>query len=102
MADAASHSNMNPNPDPTGGPTPSTERAATTLVVIDDDPNVLRATARIVAEAGYTVLTGATAAEALELTRRHMPAMLLLDVVLPDGNGMDVARQLKCDTKVYR
>jgi two-component sensor histidine kinase len=97
MADAASHSNMNPNPDPTGGPTPSTERAATTLVVIDDDPNVLRATARIVAEAGYTVLTGATAAEALELTRRHMPAMLLLDVVLPDGNGMDVARQLKSE-----
>jgi two-component sensor histidine kinase len=86
---------MNPDPDPTGGPTPSTGRAATTLVVIDDDPNVLRATARIVVEAGYTVITGATAAEAIELTRRHVPAMLLLDVMLPDGNGLDVARQLK-------
>ena len=72
-----------------------TEHSETTLVVIDDDPDVLHATARILLHAGYQVITGASVAEALELTRRHLPALLLLDVMLPDGNGVDVARQLK-------
>ena len=67
----------------------------TTLVVIDDDPDVLRATERILLQAHYRVITGVSAAEALELTRRHRPALLLLDVNLPDGNGLDIARQLK-------
>lgn len=71
------------------------EHATTTLVVIDDDPEVLRATARVLQQAGYTVITGASAAEAVALTRRHLPAILLLDVMMPDGNGVDVARQLK-------
>ncbi len=69
--------------------------ASTTLVLIDDDPDVLRATARILLQAGYRVITGVNAAEALALTRRHRPALLLLDVMLPDGNGVEVARQLK-------
>jgi PAS domain S-box-containing protein len=71
--------------------------AATTLVVIDDDPDVLRATERILLQAHYQVITGASAAEALELTRRHRPALLLLDVMLPDGNGLDIARKLKSE-----
>lgn len=73
------------------------DRSATTLLVVDDDPDVLRATARVLLQAGYKVITGVNAAEALELTRRHLPAILLLDVMLPDGNGVDVARQLKSE-----
>ena len=69
--------------------------ATTTLVVIDDDPDVLRATARILVEAGYRVITGGNAAQAVALTREHRPALLLLDVMLPDGKGTDIARQLK-------
>ncbi len=88
---------MNSTPDPPGEHTPPPACAATKLVVIDDEPNVVRATVRILVEAGYSVISGASAAEAIELTRRHVPAMLLLDVMLPDGNGMDVARQLKSD-----
>ena len=74
-----------------------TEPAATTLVVIDDDPDVLRATVRVLRQAGYNVVTGESAAQALELTWRLRPAILLLDVMLPDGNGVDVARQLKSE-----
>jgi DNA-binding NtrC family response regulator len=65
-----------------------TDKSETALVVIDDDPDVLRATARVLMQAGYKVITGVSAAEALELTRRHLPAILLLDVMLPDGNGV--------------
>ncbi len=73
------------------------EPASYTLVVIDDDPDVLRATAHVLLQAGYQVITGASAADALELTRCHQPALLLLDVMLPDGNGVDVARQVKSE-----
>ena len=42
--------------------------AALTVLAVDDDADVLRATERILLEAGFRVLTGTTAAEALELT----------------------------------
>ena len=71
--------------------------APLTVLAIDDDADVLRATERILREAGFRVVTGATAAAALELTRLHHPALVLLDVMLPDGNGLDVARRLKGD-----
>src|ERR1035438_6100882 len=67
------------------------------ILVVDDDAEVRWATVRILEEAGFQVLSGGTAAEALELTHRHRPALVLLDVVLPDGSGVDVARELKRD-----
>jgi CheY-like chemotaxis protein len=70
------------------------------ILVVDDDPDVLRATALMLADAGFEVLTGGTGAEAVELTRQHRPAVLLLDVVLPDGSGLDVARVLKSDPEM--
>ncbi len=71
--------------------------APLTILAVDDDADALRATERILREAGFHVATGATAAEALELTHHHHPALVLLDVMLPDGSGVDVARQLKSD-----
>ena len=71
--------------------------APLTILAVDDDADALRATERILREAGFRVVTGATAAEALELTHHHHPALVLLDVMLPDGSGVDVARQLKGD-----
>jgi PAS domain S-box-containing protein len=68
-----------------------------TLLVVDDDPEMRIATAGILERAGYAVIQGATAAEALTLTRTHRPALVLLDVMLPDGDGRDIARQLKSD-----
>ena len=94
MAEAPAH------PGGAGGESAAPGGAAPaplTVLAVDDDADVLRATARILAEAGFHVLTGATAAEALELTRLHRPALVLLDVMLPDGNGVDVARQIKGD-----
>jgi DNA-binding NtrC family response regulator len=43
-----------------------TTRSAITLVVVDDDPDVLRATACILVQAGYKVITGLNAAEAID------------------------------------
>jgi len=69
-----------------------------TILVVDDEPDVVWATTRMLEKAGYTVLSGSTAAEASSLTKMHRPALVLLDVVLPDGDGLEVARQIKLDS----
>ncbi|MEI6292706.1 MAG: PAS domain S-box protein [Methanomicrobiales archaeon] len=67
------------------------------ILVIDDDPNVLFATSRILRGAGFSVMEGQNAADAIKLTQERRPALVLLDVNLPDGNGVDVALQIKKD-----
>ena len=71
-----------------------------TILFIDDDPDVVWTTSRMLVESGYLVVNGFTAAEALELTQRHRPALVLLDVELPDGNGVNLARQIKGDPEL--
>jgi two-component system, NarL family, sensor histidine kinase UhpB len=66
-----------------------------TVLLIDDDPEVVWATTRLLVDAGYRVLNGFTAADALQMTLEQRPALLLLDVELPDGNGIEVARCVK-------
>jgi PAS domain S-box-containing protein len=69
----------------------------TTILVVDDDPDVLWSTSKILRDAGFVVLEGAGAVDAIKLTQEHCPALVLLDVNLPDGNGIDVALQIKKD-----
>lgn len=71
-----------------------------TVLVIDDEPDVILTTTLMLEDAGYRVLSGATAAEALALVRSHRPAMVLLDVELPDGSGIEVAREIKFDPEL--
>ncbi|MDY0019315.1 MAG: PAS domain S-box protein [Anaerolineae bacterium] len=75
----------------------STPHEGISILVIDHDPAALEATARTLKNADFQVLTGSSAAEALELARRHCPALLLLTAPLPDADGIAVVRQLKGD-----
>ncbi|MDP9307468.1 MAG: winged helix-turn-helix domain-containing protein [Actinomycetota bacterium] len=50
--------------------------------------------------AGYDVATAATAADALAAAAAHPPEAVILDLVLPDGRGTDVARELRTWTDV--
>jgi PAS domain S-box-containing protein len=67
------------------------------ILVIDDDSEVRESTVRILEKAGFRVVSGGTVADAVRLTLQHRPALVLLDVVLPDGSGVDAARTLKQD-----
>jgi two-component system response regulator DegU len=67
-----------------------------TVVIVDDHP-IVRAGLRAVLGAAYDISVlaeGATAADALHLAAESQPDVLVLDVNLPDGSGMDVARAL--------
>jgi two-component system KDP operon response regulator KdpE len=65
------------------------------VLVVDDEPQILRALRATLRGAGYTVDAAATAEEALTAAAAHPPEAVILDLVLPDGNGTDVCRELR-------
>jgi DNA-binding NtrC family response regulator len=69
-------------------------RSVGTILVIDDDPNILTMSARVLRKEGYEVLVAADTPEALRVSDHHPSTidLLLTDVILPSGNGMAAAR----------
>lgn len=71
------------------------------ILVVDDEPAQLFAIARILRSAGYEVLEASTGKEGLEKARNEKPDLILLDVMLPDINGVDVAKEIKADINLH-
>ena len=65
------------------------------VLVVDDEPQILRAVQIKLRAAGYAVDTAATAEDALMKAGMRPPAAVILDVLLPDGSGTDVCRELR-------
>ncbi len=65
------------------------------ILVVDDDADLRRLLDRELEAAGYQVAQSASGAEAIERARRHQPTLVLLDLNLPDLDGIEVLRQLK-------
>jgi signal transduction histidine kinase len=66
-----------------------------TLLVVDDNVVVLAATTGLLRAAGFRVLEASSCADCLRVVREEQPHVVLLDVVLPDGSGVDLCRQIK-------
>lgn len=69
----------------------------TRVLVVDDEPLMLRTFEAALVQAGYEVLTSATGEEALELAARERPEVVLLDRHLPDLSGQEVLARLRSD-----
>ena len=67
------------------------------ILFVEDDPDVLAGTARLLEKAGYTVDRAASGEEALLAVQKHRPDLLLLDHDLPGINGTEVCRRIKQD-----
>ncbi|HMI29238.1 MAG TPA: response regulator transcription factor [Gaiellaceae bacterium] len=67
----------------------------TRVLVVDDEPQILRALQMKLRGAGYAVETAATASEALMKAGMRPPEAIVLDLLLPDGRGTDVCRELR-------
>ena len=65
------------------------------VLVVDDEPQILRALRTSLRGAGYEVDTAETAEAALAAAALRPPEAVVLDLVLPDGTGTDVARELR-------
>ncbi len=68
---------------------------ATRILVVDDDPKIRAVIRRGLAYEGYRVIEAATGEEGLEKAREHLPELVVLDVMLPGIDGLEVTRRLR-------
>ncbi len=80
-----------PTDPATGVPPPS----GATILVVDDQHAVREVVQRILRDAGYDVLSAASAQEALALAGQHSVELLLSDVVMPGGTGLELAQEVR-------
>jgi two-component system KDP operon response regulator KdpE len=69
--------------------------AAPRVLVVDDEPQIVRGLKIILRDAGYAVESAETKAQALALLGSRPPDALVLDLVLPDGEGVEVCREVR-------
>ncbi|MGI6272830.1 MAG: response regulator [Anaerohalosphaeraceae bacterium] len=65
------------------------------MLIVDDEPDILRLLSKHFTLSGYEVLTATTATDALILAHTQRPDIILLDVLLPGMDGGEVARRLR-------
>ena len=80
--------------------TQNTDSAATVLVV-DDEPGLVDLVRSYLTAEGFTVLAADTGPSALDLARTHDPDLVVLDVMLPGLDGVEVCRRLRQFSDAY-
>jgi PAS domain S-box-containing protein len=78
-------------------PIPAPARGNETILLVEDEPSILRVSQRLLENLGYRVLSAGTPGEAIQLAREHGGAihLLMTDVVMPEMNGRDLAKNLQ-------
>jgi DNA-binding response OmpR family regulator len=72
------------------------------ILIVDDEPDVAGALAHLLQLADYEVISAATGQECLRIAKTERPDLILLDVQLPDINGLEVCRRIKADPELAR
>jgi CheY-like chemotaxis protein len=67
---------------------------AASILLVEDDPLLRHAFRLLLEDAGYIVHEAGTASQAISQAHAHLPALVLLDMGLPDRPGLEVAREL--------
>jgi ATP-dependent Clp protease ATP-binding subunit ClpA/CheY-like chemotaxis protein len=66
-----------------------------TVLLVDDNRDLLQFLERLMAESGWELMAAESASEARRMVAKRKPNAALLDYMLPDGNGVELAQQLK-------
>jgi two-component system, cell cycle response regulator DivK len=68
-----------------------------TVLLVEDNDTIRGAFAILLEESGYSVLQARLGQDALRLVRERLPDLVLMDLGLPDLNGLEVTRRLKSE-----
>lgn len=74
--------------------------AGETILIVDDEPHIIELTSLYLRNAGYAVHAAADGAEALKQIARLKPALIVLDIMLPEVDGWDVCRRTRAQSDV--
>jgi two-component system phosphate regulon response regulator PhoB len=65
------------------------------VLIVDDDPDIVKLVSYNLTHSGFQVLTASSGRKALELVQQQPPDLIVLDLMLPDVDGMEVCRTLR-------
>jgi two-component system response regulator RegX3 len=71
-----------------------------TILLVEDEESITAPLSEALSREGFEPVIAGSAAEALELAGSHLPDLVLLDLGLPDGSGLDVCRELRSRSAV--
>ena len=66
-----------------------------TILVVDDEPGILRTLSGVLKDAGFSVLIAQDGPEALRLLRQDIPRLILLDIWMPEQDGLETLKKIK-------
>ena len=75
---------------------------AKTILVVDDEPGIVTIVRDYLERAGFRVLTAGDGEAALRLARLERPNLMVLDLMLPGIDGLDIVRMLRSDPALHR
>jgi DNA-binding response OmpR family regulator len=70
------------------------------ILVVDDDRQIVRLVQSYLQQSGFTVLTAYDGEEALHVMRREKPDLVVLDLMLPKRDGLEITRLLRADDQL--
>jgi DNA-binding response OmpR family regulator len=73
-----------------------------TILVIDDEKDVLRVVELNLRSAGFEVITVSNGRAGIKAAKEHKPNLILLDVMMPEMSGLEVLMELKWDKKLKK
>jgi len=65
------------------------------VLIVDDEPHMLRVTELSLRKGGFELLIGRNGVEAVEIAEREHPALIVMDVLMPERDGLTALRMLK-------
>jgi DNA-binding response OmpR family regulator len=90
-------------PDQPSRPAPAVANdafgAGKTVLIVDDEVDIRRLLRRVLQEKGFRVVEADRGLEALRMVKAHLPDLLVLDAMLPEVNGFEIARRIKTSAK---
>ncbi|HQP92314.1 MAG TPA: response regulator, partial [Candidatus Omnitrophota bacterium] len=72
------------------------------ILIVDDEPDLLRITCFRLETLGYTILSAVNGQDALMMAERERPDLILLDLRLPVMNGFEVCKKLRSDEELKK
>jgi two-component system, cell cycle response regulator DivK len=79
---------------------PSVPEKSNVILVVDDNALVCRLIADFVREMGYAAVEAGSADEALAVAREIRPALVLMDIVMPGGNGIEALNSIRATPEI--
>jgi CheY-like chemotaxis protein len=70
-----------------------------TIMVVDDNPDIITIVKTILEGRGYTVFSASSGPELLSILPNHKPDLIILDIMMPEMDGLEVLTRLKAKTE---